>query len=202
LSGSERADWKAAPERHKLVGALKLMDRDRPGAILRLKELAEGRSETAAKLAMYNLGILYESNPAGHPDHALAEAWFRRAGDAGLREAEFSLAKMFRREGRFDKALETLRYSAAVGYSPSMRLLGRMHHDGQGTSRDLAEARRWMERASERGNVFAARLLAVWMLKGELGILRIPLGLLIYLKSILDALVILFISSENDVRVN
>jgi TPR repeat protein len=195
-------EWKKAPERRELHQALQMKESDPEQAIRRLEALATTRLGTAAQMAMVNLGIIYDSGFAGRRDSARAEEWFRRAGDLGLREAEFCLARMFRREGRFREALDTLRRSAAVGYAPSMRLLGRMHHDGQGTPRDLGEAHRWMQRAMDRGNVFAKRFLAVWMLKGEFGALRKPVGVLLYLSSVFDAFVILVTRSENDVRVN
>jgi TPR repeat protein len=193
-------DWKKAAEREELQKAVQLIKLDRAQAILKLEMLAASGSATASQLAMFNLGTIFDSSEAR--DCAAAEAWLRRAGDAGLKQAEFRLGEMLRREGRFEEALATVKRSAAVGYSPSMRLVGRMNHDGQGTSRDLAEARRWMERAVDRGNVFAKRYLAAWMIRGEFGWLNIPAGILLYILSILNAAVILATRSGNDTRVN
>jgi hypothetical protein len=38
----------------------------------------------------------------------------------------------------------------------------------------------YLERAAEAGNFFARRELALMMMRGEFGILRIPLGLILF----------------------
>jgi TPR repeat protein len=194
-------EWRAAPERERLARALELLKSQPSNGIAELERLTGSRAEIARQLAMHNLGLAYWTGEAhGHADYVQAEDWFRRASNEGYQPAEYELGKMLRKQDEYERALDVLKRSAAIGYAPSMRLVGTMYSHGDGVVRDLAEARRWWERAIERGNVWAKRKLAVAMLARKYGWTRVPLGAFLFLAALVDATTILLTRSETDVR--
>jgi TPR repeat protein len=152
-------------------------------------------------MAALNLAKAYSKGEFGDPDYVKAEEWYRRAANNGLQEAEYELGKFLRRIDQYDRALDILKRSAAIGYAPSMRTVGTMHAKGEGVPRDLHQARRWWERSIAGGNVFAKRELAFAMIRGEYGWIDRPLGALLFLSALADAAYIGWTSAgRRDVR--
>src|SRR5580658_5817658 len=167
MAGETDADinaWQTAPERAQLTHARTLLKTDPAAAFVELQLLANSDSRIARYLAMTNLGVGYGTGAVlGRPDLVAAEEWFRRAAKEGYRAAEFELGILLRKNGQYDRALDTFTRAAAIGYAPSMRAVGTMYARGEGVTRDLEEARRWWERAMSHGNVLAKHHLAVTM---------------------------------------
>jgi hypothetical protein len=59
------------------------------------------------------------------------------------------------------EAFEYLKLSAAQGFTDAIYMVGFCYVNGAGTETDLAEARRWFERAAAKGHKDAIRGLEV-----------------------------------------
>jgi localization factor PodJL len=60
-----------------------------------------------------------------------------------------------------------IRRAANQGFPPAQYRLAKMHERGEGVPRDIAEARRWTERAAAAGNRAAMHDLGVYYANGE-----------------------------------
>jgi localization factor PodJL len=73
-------------------------------------------------------------------------------------------------EAREPNALEDLKKAANLGHAPAQLYLGKLYEAGRlGVKRDLAEARRWTERAAEGGDRRAMHNVALYYFNGEGG---------------------------------
>ena len=135
------------------VSALKGVDQREPGALARLKAIADA-GHTPAQLA---LGRLYESGKAGVTQN-LAEArkWTLRAADAGDPSAMHNVALYyFRGEGGPQDAAAAaswFRKAALHGIVDSQYNLGQLYQAGSGVPRNLAEAYKWFSIAATAGD--------------------------------------------------
>lgn len=189
--------------REQLTRGFELFRSDPSEAVELLERLAEGGSEIARWMAKYNLARAYRFGDAlGQPDYAKAEDWYRRAAADGYKTAEFELGSMLRKNGQYERSLAVFKRSAAIGWSPSMRLVGLMYANGEGVVRDLGRARCWWERAIEHGNVFAKRCLAFAMMRGQFGWQNVFVGPFLFLSAFIDVFRIVLTSSENDPRLH
>jgi TPR repeat protein len=80
-----------------------------------------------------------------------------------LRDAEtlFVEAERFEEKREFSKAFRCLSKSAALGHSSSQLNLGNFYASGTGVRKNLAKAAHWYKAAYRRGNITAARNLAI-----------------------------------------
>ncbi len=141
---------------------------DSPGAASRdfvgSAEELRTRAEAGDPWAQLNLGAAFDRGMAGLPlDPVRAVAWYRRAAEAGLAEAQFNLAhSLVTGSGTRRDTAAGLRWmlrAAAQNLPSAQYLAGVMHAEGLGTAPDVAQAIIWLERASGNGNQDAARLL-------------------------------------------
>jgi len=73
-------------------------------------------------------------------------------------------------EGGEPNALDELKKAANLGHAPAQLYLGKLYEDGKyGVKRDLAEARRWTERAAQGGDRRAMHNVALFYFNGEGG---------------------------------
>ena len=92
-----------------------------------------------------------------------------QAAEAGDRLAQFQLGRDRLDAGDFTVGAELIRKSAGQGLAAAQYRLAKLHEKGLGVSRDLAEARKWTERAAQGGNVKAMHDFAVYLAEGEGG---------------------------------
>ncbi len=111
-----------------------------------------------------NLGAAYDHGLAGFPlDPVRAVAWYRRAADAGLAEAQFNLAHCLvtgngtQRNDR--EGLAWMLRAAEQGLASAQFLAGVMLLEGVGATPDRARALSWLEQAAANGNTDARALL-------------------------------------------
>src|SRR5579863_2860623 len=194
------AEWEAAPERPELILAVELLSSQPRDAPVKLERLAKTSSEVIRKMAMYNIAVGYAAGVFGQRDYVNAEEWYRLSASNGYRRAEFELGRMLRKMGQYQRALDVFKGSAAIGYAPSMRLVGSMYARGEGVVRDLDQARRWWERSVARGNVIAKGALGYEMARGEYGWTRRPLGVFLFLAAQAELFYVALTSSLNDAR--
>lgn len=123
------------------------------------------RAQAGDPWAQLNLGAAFDRGTGGLPlDPVRAVAWYRRAAEAGLAEAQFNLAHSLATGSgvpRDDAAgLRWMQRAAAQDLPSAQYLVGVMHAEGLGTAPDAAEAILWLQRAADNGNDDAARLLS------------------------------------------
>ena len=125
------------------------------------------------------LGAVYEGLEAGapQPDPALARNYYRRAAEAGDRDAGWMLARLLRNgSGGPADAAEALlwtRIAAEVGQSDAMFALANFYADGgDGLPPDEAQALLWYRRAAEKNQPEALQALGLAYTRGELGLPR------------------------------
>jgi TPR repeat protein len=122
------------------------------------------RAEAGEPWAQLNLGAAYDHGLAGFtPDPVRAVAWYRRAAEAGLAEAQFNLAHCLATGNgtpRDDRAaLRWMLRAARQGLPSAQFLAGVMYAEGIGTPVDRATARVWARKAAENGHLDAGALL-------------------------------------------
>ena len=122
------------------------------------------RAQAGDPWAQLNLGAAFDHGAGGFPlDPVRAVAWYRRAAEAGLAEAQFNLAHCLATGNgapRDDaEALRWMLLAAEQGLASAQYLAGVMLAEGMGTSRDRDRAVAWLERAVANGSTDAALLL-------------------------------------------
>lgn len=124
------------------------------------------------------LGWMYYEGLGVSRDQDTAFVWFRRAADLGSREGAFYCGKHAIARGDYQEALSWFRASTCQDYGPALLWLGIMHKNGLGVSVDLDRASRYLRRAIANGSFPAERELSLMMMRGQLGILQVPVGVL------------------------
>ncbi len=122
------------------------------------------RANAGDAWSQLNLGAAYDHGLGGFPlDPVRAVAWYRRAAESGLAEAQFNLAHCLvtgngtRRNDR--EALAWMLRAAEQGLASAQFLAGVMLLEGLGEAPDRARALPWLERAAANGNTDAQALL-------------------------------------------
>lgn len=125
------------------------------------------------------LGAVYEGLEAGapRPDPALARNYYRRAAEAGDRDAGWMLARLLRNGsgGPADlaEALRWTRIAAEAGQSDAMFALANLYASGgDGLQPDETQALLWYRRAAEKNQPEALQALGLAYTRGELGLPR------------------------------
>lgn len=149
-------DLGSAPDAQKqLAAAISGAEAGRPGAVARLRGLAEAGMPRAQ---MY-LAKLYESGRGVAADPAEARRWTAQAADAGDPVAMHNLALYYLqgRGGPRDDAMAArlFKRSASAGVADSQFNLGLLYETGAGVDRNLVEAYRWFQVAAIAGDLKA-----------------------------------------------
>jgi len=100
-------------------------------------------------------------------DIVAAMPMLRRAADGGHAAAQAMLAGILAHADSDPEALEYFRKSAAQGNADGQLGYGNMLAIGQGTKKDVAEGRRWIEKAAEQGHPTAINQMAHAYMSGE-----------------------------------
>lgn len=152
-AGAATATAAADPVATDFVKAATAIEHNQPGALAKLKTLADGGHPPAQ---MY-LARLYETGKAGVvPNLAEARKWTARAADAGDPTAMHNLALYyFRGEGGppdTPAAAQWFKKAAEHGVVDSQYNLGLLYQSGSGVPRDLAQAYKWFTIAANAGD--------------------------------------------------
>ncbi len=94
----------------------------------------------------------------------------RKSADAEYAPAQSLLAYILDKSGASEEAVAYYRKAAAQGDAEGEFGLGSMYAAGEGVKRDLAEARKWITLAAEKGHAGAVNTLALAYIKSDLGI--------------------------------
>ncbi len=111
------------------------------------------------------VGWAYENGKGTEQNYTKAVKWYERAALQGYAGALHSLGLMYAQGHgvKLDntKALELLRKSANQGYAETQAQLGYLYEKGKcGLPQNYLEAIKWYQKAAERGNVLAQKVLA------------------------------------------
>lgn len=107
-----------------------------------------------------NLGAAYDNGIGVTRDIDKALYWYQKAAEQGVAEAQFNLAHlMVSEEMSAVVAAEWMRKAAEQGMVDAEYLMGVSYAEGIGVAIDRREARRWLQRAVEKGHEEAMRFL-------------------------------------------
>jgi len=107
-----------------------------------------------------NLGAAYDNGIGVTRDIDKALYWYQKAAEQGVAEAQFNLAHlMVSEEMSAVVAAEWMRKAAEQGMVDAEYLMGVSYAEGIGVAIDRGEARRWLQRAVEKGHEEAMRFL-------------------------------------------
>lgn len=136
------------------------------------KRLAVDPKDAAA---LTLIGRLYLEGQGVARDRAKAMQWFRRAADAGGRDAAyfFGAAALVGRDTVKDRALACAYLEKAKDHPAALELLGEMALENEGAEPDFSKALGYFRRAAELGDSDAAYALALFYKNGR-GVLADP----------------------------
>jgi hypothetical protein len=110
------------------------------------------------------LGQAYHYFVQPSPDRAKAIAWYGRAADGGVAEAQYQLAELLLEDSTSTpRALELLRLAAAQGHASANTRLGVFFQLGTHVRKNHAQAQHYYEVATVQGDLTARNNLA-WLL--------------------------------------
>ena len=114
--------------------------------------------------ATLNLGCAYRKGEGVKMNEKKGVQLYRMAADRGHARAQCNLGKILLDEGSDESQREAFEYFkliAAQGLTDAIYMVGYCYVHGAGTETDLAEARRWFERAAAKGHKGAIRGLEI-----------------------------------------
>ncbi|RWA64666.1 tetratricopeptide repeat protein [Mesorhizobium sp.] len=163
---SKQSPWEKEPDLPALRRAYDLITRDEVAAVSKLVDLANQGSQ----MSLVYLGNLYRRGQGSISKDAVeAERWFRKAADEGSLVGIFHLAIMYLNQERFLESESLLKEACNREYPPAIYWLGRLYWRGPNVMRDLSQARSLLERAADKGHIWASRDLARGYVNSEFG---------------------------------
>ena len=113
------------------------------------------------KEGMYELGCCYHQGIGVKKNIAESLIWLNKAAGLGDRQSQLYLGNLYYC-GKdviqdYKKAFEL--FSKTTDYLVSEYMLGKMYYFGEGVKKDLAVAKKWMEKASKHGYEKATKFL-------------------------------------------
>jgi hypothetical protein len=124
--------------------------------------------------AMLNIGVMYGNGNGVAADLQQELAWYRRAGDAGDKNAAEMVAKAQARSvGReellaghdafndddYEGAVRLYEKAAGLGNVEAYRTLGELYAEGDGVEKDPRKAIAWYQKAADKGDVGAQMMV-------------------------------------------
>jgi hypothetical protein len=152
-------------------------------AARRFTELAAA-GDASANL---HLGWMAQKGLGSQADLVKAEQFYLRAHAQGLAEAAYYLGTLYRSMNRARDALRYLEEAASKAHPSAAYWAYVMYQEGEGVPRDEDKAARFLERAAELGHIFARRDLAKRMMRGRLGVGKIPSGLYNFIANVFQS---------------
>lgn len=135
------------------------------------------------------LGWMYSQGLGVERSKTKASECYRAAGMIGSAEGAFFYGKAELLAGNHNDGLEWLQRAAKQEYGPALLWLGLANIRGLGVAPDNKRGIEYLTRAARTGNFPARRELAMMMIRGKLGIARIPLGLVVFPYATIAAIV-------------
>ncbi len=130
-----------------------------------------------ARIAQFNLGMLYEQGKGVKKNNQKAAQWHLRAAKAGLADAQFALGYLMEKGTAHNAIVDTPDYVDAVhwysraanqGFGPAQQNLGQLYMKGQGTTQNLVQAYKWFVLAGRNAKEYQMTPSTQARLKKEL----------------------------------
>jgi TPR repeat protein len=112
------------------------------------------------------LGIMYENGKGTKQDRNKARDYYFKATEQGDISAQYSLGRLFLKDGDTEVAFNYFSIAAKQGFDQAQYDLGKMCYDGKGTNKDESEAFVWFEKAAEQGHIQAQNQLGIMYWNG------------------------------------
>ena len=149
---------------------------------------------------LLQIGSMYHKGEGTGQQAQEAEQWIQKAVALGSPAAEYYLAAIRSQQGRHTESVELLERATARGYTPAMYHLGVMYALGHSVPLDRHKAHDLFGRAAERGHVLAQRQYALSLMRGERGVTKIPVGLLMMVRALVNS-VRFYVADPSDERI-
>ncbi len=134
-------------------------------------------AERGSAPAQVRVGWMYHTGRGVGEDREEARRWYKAAADTGSALGQFYLARLYLQEKDYATGLEFLGKAASQNYTPALARLGDLYDRGlAGVKRDREKALQYYQQAATGGHVIAQKRIALRMIRGQLGLLRIPQG--------------------------
>jgi hypothetical protein len=140
-------------------------------------ELCLDLTDTGSAEAPDYLGVLYRSGTGVPKDEKKAKEYFLLSHGRGYPMGTYHLAGEYHRESRISEALALYKSIAEINPSAAYWTFRCLESTGLGNNELIMEADMYLRRAVKMGHVEATRTMAINMIKGKRGILRIPCGI-------------------------
>jgi hypothetical protein len=124
--------------------------------------------------------------------------WFGRAASLGSKEGAYYSGMALLVLGRPEEAIKWFQAGARREYGPALLWLGISYVRGLGVATDLEKGVKYLRRAKGTRNRLAKRELALLMVKGKLGISKIPVGLILLPVAIVGAIVDVIVKGPSE----
>jgi TPR repeat protein len=180
-------NWAAEPDLDQLRRAYRELATNPSQALHDLEELADRGSQ----MSMRYIAQAYKDGTEVTRDLDQAEAWYRRAINAGSTHSMHSLGLLYLYKKEYLKAIEEFSAAVSKNSSPSMYILGRMYFRGEGVDRNISAARNLWENGVTLGHIPSRRHLADLLMTGQFGILQILRGVWLWISGVIQAFFIL-----------
>lgn len=174
--------WALEPDIEELRRSHALIQTDPNQAVICLEKLVE-RGST---MSMWYLAHLYRTGENIPKDLEKAKYWCVQAKNKGLLHASYMLGDIYYRSQDFESARKAFSDGLSMKYYPSIYRLAKMYQDGIGIEENLVEAGRLFRLGAENKHLLSKRALALMYIKGCFGLLRIPVGIFIFMACIYD----------------
>jgi TPR repeat protein len=159
-----------------------------------LEKIVREQTSDSAEAA-YCLGLIHHKGSGVPQDEDKAVMYYRLAEQSRHPLAALQLGGVYYRRDEFQKAYDSFRLAAPVVPSAAYWTYRTLTKDSR-LSADPNAALRYLRSAAELGHVVAKRDVAIRYASGKEGLLRIPYGILLYIKVIVDLMRAVVIKNE------
>lgn len=149
-------------------------------AIALFRAIVNENSEASPEAA-YCLGILYQSGNGVQKSVEEAQKYYLIAEQSGYTMATYRLAGIYHRCGELPKAYASYR-SIAQNNPSAAYWTYRLLMSDKSLDSDPGAGVKYLNSAAEQGHVLAQRVTAIEHIYGKRGLLKIPVGLYLFLK--------------------
>lgn len=176
--------------------AAKLLLRERrlQEAVAMFDRIIDEKSNESAEAA-YCQGILYHSGSGVPKDLDQAEKFFLVAERYGYPLASYRLGGMYYRRGDFKRAYDSFRSVAQDNPSAAYWAYRVLIADRR-LDKDPDASIKHLNNAAAQGHVVAQRTLAIRHVLGREGLLKIPLGFVLYAKAVANIFKVVVIDND------
>jgi uncharacterized protein len=162
------------------VAKLMLGQKRFPEAIGLFKAIVNENSEASPEAA-YCLGILYQSGNGVQKSVEEAERYYLIAEQSRYTMATYRLAGIYHRSGELPKAYASYR-SIAQNNPSAAYWTYRLLMSDKSLDSNPGAGETYLNSAADQGHVLAQRITAIEHIYGRRGLLKIPVGLYLFLK--------------------